>query len=355
MTSRPSRSVVVALAGLFLLAAGCDKDKPKPDEPKKSEPVPVPSGMVFNDFLPTTGNAAGLGVRDAGLEGGLAAVTGESGQAGDADPATEKLAVKLLEPGGEPRAVRKYTFVANKVDKRVLTITQSVSQSAGGQTTPPQEVTIKIALDLTPKQVKPAGATIEAKVTKVELPGAPPQAAQMLATMNGLTGTFDVTSNGEVGEVQFQGSPQMKNQLAETILGGVSQAVQLLLTPLPTQPIGAGAKWEIAQKNEAEQGSKRNSFTLKEVSNESGVVESEIEVKVPRHPQQSPRGGMMFVEMDGKGKYTQTIRFGQTVTSANGELTINEKVEVSDPRGGGKQTISQTQKSKQVIETPGAK
>src|SRR6185436_3622286 len=101
--------------------------------------------------------------------------------------------IKVVEPGAEPRAVRKYTFTPNKVDKRVITITQSVSQSAGGQTAPAQEITIKIALDLTPKQVKPTGATFEAKVTKVELPGAPPQAAQMLAAMAGLTGTFEVS------------------------------------------------------------------------------------------------------------------------------------------------------------------
>src|SRR5262249_13152556 len=158
--------------------------------------------------------------------------------------AADRLAIKVADPGAEPRAIRKYTFAANKVDKRVVTITQSVSQSAGGQSAPPQEGTIKIYLDLTPKQVKPADATTEAKVSKVELPGAPPQAAQMLSSVTGLSGTFDVTSNGEVGEVSFAASPQMRNQLAESILGGLSQAVQVLLAPLPTTPIGAGAKWE---------------------------------------------------------------------------------------------------------------
>ena len=105
--------------------------------------------------------------------------------------AGDKLAVKVIDAGAEPRALRKYTFVANKVEKRILTITQAVSQSAGGQTAPAQEITLKIHLDITPKQVKPTGALMEAKVTKVELPGAPPQAAQMLASVNGLAGTFE--------------------------------------------------------------------------------------------------------------------------------------------------------------------
>lgn len=341
----------VALVALTLAVAGCEKDKPK-EEAKKEGPTPVPSGLVFNDFLPTTGSAAGLGVKDAGLEGGLAAMGGGEPGAEPGEPAGDKAAVKVLEPGGEPRAVRKYTFVANKTDKRILTLTQSVSQSMGGQSSPAQEQTIKIHLDLTAKQVKPTGATVEAKVTKVELPGAPPQVAPMLASLSGLSGTFEVSPSGEVGEVQFSGSPQMqKNQLAEGVLGGISQAVQLLTTPLPTVPIGVGAKWELAAKGgEAEQGAKR--FTLKEVSNEGGVVESEIDVKVPRRAQQGPRGEKMFVEADGKGKYTQTIRFNQLVSKADGELSITEKAEV-DAKGAGKQVISQTQKSKQVIETPG--
>ncbi|HVH47126.1 MAG TPA: hypothetical protein VM925_32510 [Labilithrix sp.] len=347
-----SSSIFGVVAVFMVVLSGCDKDKPKPDEAKKSEAVPVPSGLVFNDFLPTTGNASGLGVRDAGLEGGLAAVTG--GEEPGAQPpgeGGEKLTVKVTDPGAEPRTHRKYTFAVNKVDKRVITLTQAVSQSAGGQTAPGQEMTLKIHLDLTPKQVKPSGAMLEAKVTKVELPGAPPQAAQMLASMNGLTGTFEVSPQGEAGEVSFAGSPQMKNQLAESVLQGLSQGLQLLLTPLPTAPVGAGAKWELGAKSEAEQGTKR--FTLKEVTNDGGVVDSEIEIKVPRRATQSPRGGTMFVEVDGKGRYTQQVRFNQTSPKAEGELTVNEKIEVPDPKGGGKQTIMQTQKAKQLIETPG--
>src|SRR5262249_40980339 len=132
---------------------------------------------------------------------------------------------------------------------------------------------------------------------------------------------------------------------------GLSQGLQLLLTPLPTTPVGVGAKWELGGKVDAEQGSRR--FTLREVSNEGGVVDSDIEIKVPRRATQSPRGGTMFVEVDGKGHYTQQIRFNQLSPRSEGELSVNEKIEMSDPKGGGKQTITQAQKSKQLIETPG--
>ena len=350
MTRVRSSSLFGVLVALVLGLSGCGKDKPKADEQKKSEAVPVPSDMVFNDFLPTTGSAAGLGVRDSGLEGGLADLAAGGGDGAEPDGA--KLAVKVIEPGAEPRAARKYAFVANKVDKRIFTISQSVTQSAGGQTTPAQELTLKIHMDLTTKSVKPAGATIEAKVTKVELPGGPPQASQMLASLNGLSGSFDVSPRGEVGEISFAAGPQMKNQLAESILGGLSQGLQLLLTPLPDVPVGVGAKWElVGGKQEGETNGRR--FTLKEVSNEGGVVDTDIDMKVPRRAEQGPRGGMMFVETDGKGKFTQQIRWSSLSPRSEGELTVIEKIEISDPKGGAKQTITQTQHAKQLIETPG--
>jgi hypothetical protein len=351
---RPPR-VSVLLCALLAFVPACEKDKPKPDDTKKVDPTPVPSGLVFNDFLPTTGgNAAGLGVRgDAGLEGGLAAVGGGTGEPG-ADPtnpggqpgapAAQKL--RVTEPGGEPRALRKYTFVANKTDKRVLTLSQAVSQSMGGQTAPAQEQTIKLSVDVTPKTVKPTGATLEAKVAKVEIPGAPPNAQQVLAGLNGLAGTFEVTSHGEVGELQFQASPAMKNQMAEGILRALSQVVELLVAPFPDAPIGQGAKWEMGN----EQGTKR--FALKEVSGEGGVVDAEIDIKVPRHAQQGPQGrGMMFVEVDGKGKYTYQVKFNQVSPKVEGELTLNEKIEVNDPKAGGKQIVTQSQKAKHLVES----
>lgn len=349
-----SSTVAFVVLALTLAASGCNKDKPKPAEEHKSEGEPVPSGLVFNDFLPSSGNAA-VGVRDAGGDGGLAAVAsgGEEPPAEAAGEGGEKLAVKVTEPGAEPRAVRKYTFVANKVDKRVISVTQSMTESAGGQSMPAREMTQKIHLDLTVKQVKPTGATFEAKVTKLELPGAPPQIAPMLAAMNGVKGTFEVTSAGEVGEVSFVPTQalQANAQLAQQLLEGLSQSIQLLLAPLPSTPVGLGAKWEIATKSEAEQGAKR--FTLKEVSAENAVIESDIEIKVPRRAAQAQRGGPpMFVEVDGRGRYTQQVRFNQTSPKAEGELTVNQKIEVNDPKAGGKQTVIQSTKAKQLIESP---
>lgn len=348
-TLTPVRAAVLLV--LALASTGCEKDKPKADETKKTEPTPVPSDMVFNDFIPTTGGPTGVRARDAGSEGGLAEVAGNTdpGEPNAAAGAAEKL--KVTDAGADPKVARKYTFVMGRVDKRILTITQNVTQSAGGQTAPGQEITLKLYLDLTPKVVKKEGATIEAKLTKVELPGAPPQAAQMLASMNGLTGTFDISPHGEAGEVNFAPNAQMRNELAANVLQGLSQAVQLLVAPLPEAPIGTGAKWELAgatRPGEPDQGTKR--FTAKELSGEGGVIEADIEMKVPRRPQQTQRG-TVFLEVDGKGKYTYQTKFNSMATKVDGELTVNEKIEAPAQGGQPKQQVMQVQKVKHAIET----
>jgi hypothetical protein len=167
--------------------------------------------------------------------------------------------------------------------------------------------------------------------------------------MVGLSGTFDATPRGDVGEVSFVASPQMKNQLADTIVQGVSQASQLLIVPFPETPIGAGAKWEVAGGGRGEAGVKR--FALKDVTPDGGTVDVEVEIKVPRHAQPSPRGGPpMFIEVDGKGKYSYQVKFDRTAPKVDGDMTLNEKLEVSDPRSGQKQQLLQTSKSKFGIE-----
>lgn len=347
-------SLALALAVCAMATSGCNKNKPKAEE-QKSEAVPVPSGLVFNDFLPQSGEAKGLGVKGGGGDGGLGEATGAGGEpaAETADP-NEKLSVKVIEPGAEPRTARKYAFVANKTDKRVITVSRTTTQAAEGRTSPPEEITTKVHLDLTPKQVKPTGATFEAKVTKVELPGAPPQVAPMLAAMNGLTMSFEVSSHGEAGEMSIsaagnsqalQGNPQ----LARQILDGLSQGIQLLFVPLPTAPIGVGAKWEMAAKGE-EQRSQR--FTLKESTKDADTVDVDINVKMPRRAEKAPNGqGTVFIEVDGRGHYTQELRPNQPATKADGELAINEKVEIPTPKG--KQVIVQATKMKQTIAVPG--
>lgn len=350
------RTAAALLAALALVSAGCDKDKPKTDDQKKVEPTPVPSDLVFNDFISDKGGPAGLKARgDGGLEGGLADVQGNGGGGDDtADtapgggPGEPKL--KVTDPGADPKVARHYTFTVGKVEKRVFTITQSMTEAVNGQASQPQEVTLKISIDLTPKAVKKEGATIELKITKLEIPNIPASAASMLSSVNGLTGQFDVSPQGDVGELSVAANQQMQqNQLVGNVLQALSQGAQLLIAPLPDAPIGTGAKWELpARAGDQDQGAKR--FSASDLSDTGGTIVADIEMRVPKHQQRIQQGVTGLVATDGKGKYTYTVKWNGIAPHVEGDLQIAESVEASAGAGQPKQTLARISKAHQVVD-----
>jgi hypothetical protein len=338
------------------MLAACNKDpppKPIQDEPKKT--TPVPSDMVFNDFIPQTGPGGGLAVRvDGGLlEGGLAASDG-----GDVAPEADAHRVKLVEPGAEPRAVRKYAFVANRADKRVLTIRQSVSVQGQRQDQPPLAMTV----ELTPKEVKPKATRFDMKVVKVELadqdklpPQLVQQAAKELGGFSGLTATFEVSPRGEVGELSMSGTDKMARQGAEELLQALQQFVELIVAPLPDAPIGVGAKWEqdesIAEGPLKQTG--KRTLELKDLGADgNATIVTTIERKLGKRPVPDPRARGATMEVDAKGTYTYALRFDRIASKVSGELLQTTKVEAPAGDKGEKRAMTQEAKIKHVMETP---
>ncbi len=339
MILSPRRALPVVLAALLLGA--CDKDPPKKpvDEPKKT--TPVPSDMVFNDFVPSGGGGGIVGVKTDGgmLEGGMASAeqpaaagAGEPGAAPD-----DAMKLRVTEPGAEPRAARKYAFVASRGDKRLITVRQSAGREGGG---PAQEAAFAVTADFVPKKVLPASTKFELKVLNVDLPDVQgPQKAQALAQLKafaGLTGAFDISSRGEIGEVDFKADERMNGQGAEVIIQSMQQALELLVPPFPTEAIGVGAKWErkVERKERGQENAAKHTFTLKEVSAEGGVVTADVEVSVPKHPfvqRGVPPGATE--EVKGKGSYTYAFKFDHISTKVEGDMTITRKIELVDPKG----------------------
>ncbi len=343
-----TRAVLLLLVGIL---ASCNKDpppKPKDEAPKST---PVPSDMVLNDFIPTTGGQVNVQVDGGSLEGGLATGEPPPGVPDQADDANAKL--KVTDPGSEPRAVRKYAFTANKVDKRILTMRQQMGTPQG-----PKEIAIAFAVDFTPKQVTPKGTKFEMKIQSVTLPDASAAekaaATQQFAVFQGLSGTFDVSPQGEVGEIEFHGDERMQNpqvaRLAQTIINGLQQFVELILPPWPERPIGAGAKWE-SRDDRNEQGIKTSStrrFVLKDLAEGGGggTVVSEIGISVPKTPL-PPRQGQPpgTLEVQAKGTYTYAFKFDHVSTRVEGALDTKQTLELK-----GQPPVSETGKAKHLLE-----
>jgi len=356
------KSFVFPLAiGLALAACGKDPPKKAVDAPKAA--TPVPSDMVFNEFVPAGGGGGGIvGVKtDGGIpEGGLG-----PDSPGGADPGAAEAAgaeeglpkMKVTDAGAEPRAPRKYAFVAGRTDKRQLTIRQSITREGGG---PPQGGSFVINVELTPRAVKPSGTRMELKVMKIEMPDAQgaqkAAAAAQLGALSGLVGAFEISSHGEVGEIDFKADPKMANPAMEGILQSVQPALELVVAPLPTEPIGVGAKWERAneRKDARQDAITKQSFVLTEVNADGAVVTAELDLAVPKHALQqrgAPPGATE--EVKGKGSYRYVLKFDHVATKAGGETTITRRIELTDGKGGPKQSVAEVIKLNNALDSAG--
>ncbi len=347
-------SVLTALA--LGGGAACNKDpapKPALDAPKKVSEV---TGDVpgFNDFLPPSGGAAPLAVR---TDGGAPAVPGA--------PTATSATVRIVEPGAEPRAVRRYAFVANKAERRTLTIRQTVQQEQQKQEQPGLAMTV----DFVAKDVKPTGAKFEMKVVKVDLADKEKlpaqmqaQAAQELGMFAGLTALFDVSSRGEVGEVTMSGDKKMAKEGAAELLDAFQQFVELILAPLPEEPIGVGAKWELADEQEDRGGggaavkvTSKRVLELKDLADGGGTILSTIEKKVPKRSAGEQRGISMTVQLDASGSYTYAFKFDRIAPKVSGEQTSIITRELTNPENPKQsKKVVQEAKVRHVLEVPAA-
>lgn len=360
--SRARRMGAVGMAVAAVLAfagvVACNKDEAKPIPQEEKKASPVPSDMVFNDFLPSGGGGGNLAVRvDGGaLEAGAAEAAGDAGAGAGGTETAAAPKPNITDPGAEPRAVRKYAFTANKPEKRVLTIRQTVSQGPQQQQAPSLQLTV----EFTAKEVKPTGARFEVKLLKVDLADkVDPQLTQMVqqqfGPFAGLTGTFQISPSGEVGEVSLAGSEKMQREGATEILGMFQQVVELAVPPLPEVPVGVGAKWEHAEHG-AEGGENAvRKLELKELTPEGGTIVATSEIKVPKRAIPDPRAKGATIEISGTGNYNYAFRFDRIATKVTGDQVQKQSIEVPtspDPKAP-KQTIVKEAKSKYTFEAPG--
>lgn len=353
----------------FLLGAagsvGCDKkDEAKVDRSKTSDKAEaIPTDFVLNPFMPEGETKQQMHVRggDGGAAPPLAAGSGSAaGTAGaaaghgpgeDEEPAGQE---KLLEPGAEPRAERRYAFTIGKPETRVA----NIKISANGTDQPGLKVTMSIvAAAKTPK----GGGTFQMQVKIVKLDLVPnnekekalvAQAGAALAQATGMVAQFEVTSRGKKSALQMAAPDGKKlGEAAEQVAGILTQATDLMLPPLPVAAIGVGGRWE-QRNSQTSDGSKSevsSTFTLKSFADGAAVIIGDNVVKATS-VQQDPRSQRTLKEqVEGKGNYEWNLRFDHTPTKVGGEL-VNTVI-----RSMGDKSQTQTVKVKQTFEEPGAK
>lgn len=238
-------------------------------------------------------------------------------------PTSAQNQVELLSTGAEPKQQLRFTPPANAKQTVQMTMNMDMAMSVAGQ---PQQ-----ALDSPPIQV-----TMEAQVTNVDANGdvyanfsytkadviasanTPPQLVDALRSqiqnIIGLSGSLVIDNQGNTKQVDLN-LPEELNPNTKQMVGQISASLKQLSSPVPAQPVGVGAKWQVPRSVTANGMTLDQTATYELVDLKDNVATMQVGIKQQAQPQKvNPPGlppgasiDLKSLNSQGNGKVTRAL------------------------------------------------
>jgi hypothetical protein len=171
-------------------------------------------------------------------------------KASPAPIATDRPGFKLISAGSNPNQTLRYqpTVGSRQVLSGKLSLTAQVS-ALGNPLTSPQLPEVLLQLETTVKQVAANGdITYQLKYTKVDAEGNLTGTAakirdRLKSTLEGAMGDFVMDSQGgrKSGSIKL---PNPKDEVDQTLVNQLTQSLDTLNVPLPTEKVGINGEWQ---------------------------------------------------------------------------------------------------------------
>jgi hypothetical protein len=274
-----------------------------------------------------------------------ATLTTLSGSAVEAVESERLPEIVVLDPGAEPRQLLRYDFEAGQVDEFTIEIGMAARGSMQGTTTPwiefpPASMTgTSTVLDV----LDDGSYVVEFEFEDVFVPDGddPAMAAGLRTQMSSLVGTtirarlddrgrlLESETSMASGATSPQGMPQP----------GQFDAMAVQQTqPLPEEPVGVGATWEVTTRTSAETAGMETEtttrMTVEELASDGSFIASG-QLQMSAEPQVMAIPGMpdsvvaTLDEMSGEGSYRWDIDPGQPIITSEGDITTSMAMTVS--------------------------
>ncbi len=272
-------------------------------------------------------------------------VDSKGGISAKTDSSEPQTTVKLLESGAEPRTVLRYKFQANRTERMVMETIMAMAMEIGDQIRPERQLpSTRMTMAIDSKEVSPEGElhyefTLE-KTEVVPNPGDNPAAInamqRQLATMLGLRGSATVTSRGFCTDVKINipggASPQVRRMIDD-----MKQSMTQMLAPLPVEPVGKGARWQVTTPIETPTTklTQTTTYTLSEIQGDQ--VKFDVQIKQSAPPQESRLPGaapgvtVMLESLTTSGSGTIERQMQDVVATSNLNVTTTNVIS-SDQR-----------------------
>jgi Family of unknown function (DUF6263) len=206
--------------------------------------------------------------------------------------------VKLLEPGAEPRKVLRFHPKAGDKQSMLLTMKIGMAVKAGEMPEQPIKLpTMKLVMDLTVKDVGTNGdITYDIVTSDASITDEPDVVAQIAEAMKnsiagvkgvGGKGTFSNRGISKGTDIKTpEGADPQVSQYVEQMKENIARVVP----PLPEEPVGAGAKWEVKMPIKSQGINLNQSTTLQLVSldGDRGAAKSSATLTAPNQKIPNP-------------------------------------------------------------------
>ncbi|TKD05272.1 hypothetical protein E8A74_20950 [Polyangium fumosum] len=323
--------------------AEAPKDEPKADEKAKSEPKEeAKAAAPKGDTKPAADVAAKTSVPDA--PNGIL----PKGVADKLVPTGGRPVVRLLVAGGEPRTAASYALVKGTSKPLRMGMALEMAMSAAGMNLPPTKMPrMVMTFDFSTGDKKGNDWPIEGtlKDVAVESQGAGQDKIAealrpQLEPIKGLGMRYFVDEKGRVHDVTMS-MPKAVPQAAQQMMTGMTQSIESMMAPLPDEPVGAGAKWEVLGRLTANGADllQVSTFTLKE--RKGDVLTLDVAVKqlaakdTVTPPGMPPGASARLVAFKSQGSGTSVLDTTD-VAPTGGSMTVKSAMtlEVQISAGG---------------------
>ena len=251
--------------------------------------------------------------------------------------------VKLLSAGKGAKKKLRYMPKAGTSETMVMTMKMKMAIRVGEQRMPTTEVPpITMTIKSTVKNIDPKGlinyAFVLSAVDVTKKKGIPAEMVRamqvQLGPMKGLKGKATVTSRGFNQSVDLE-VPKKASKQVKDAMANLRKSMQQLASPLPAEPVGAGAQWEVEQRmvQPAITMNQKTKVTLVSLSGNKLKLKFEISQTAPRQkmsPEGMPPGVTVeLLKFTGSGTGTASQQLTRLVPlTAHAETKLSQELQV---------------------------
>ncbi len=245
----------------------------------------------------------------------------------------------VTDPGDEPRAPMEASPTAGDTTAVDMTMTTDSATTVDGEEVPAMPIPpLTMGMVVTIDAVTDDEITMTVVYDRVGFEGGDPAAQEVLDSVVGLTGTVTTTRSGAFVDGGFDASG-LDPTLAPTIQQLESQLANISV-PLPTEPVGIGATWDVATAVDSQGFTFCNTVSYTLTSFDGDAYELGVETAQRAEPATIEQDGasIELIEGSGSGSGTTAGRLSLPV-AVTGSSDTTTSIEMAVDDGSTQQTL----------------